>query len=78
MHYVPGVRSVERNMVSPEQWFTLDLIAIDNRLITMLNGETAQEIVDHGRMSMRGCFALQKYTPETLVKFRKIEVKKLP
>jgi hypothetical protein len=78
--YVAGtfMSSVGRNLAPPQQWFTLDIIAIDNHIITKVNGITAKDIIDASRRSSRGCIALQKYTPETQVRFRKIEIKELP
>lgn len=61
--------------VPANQWFALELIAADNRLTVKINGQTTAEYVDVGRHFSMGHFALQQHNPQTVVEFRKIEVR---
>ena len=60
------------------QWFTLEVIADGNALAVLVNGKSSGYHVDRrkGRFSS-GHIALQQYSPETVIEFRKIEIKEL-
>lgn len=61
-----------------DEWFVLEIIAQRPRIITRVNGET---VIDHktdGTYWPKGHLVLGTYGSNTLVKFRKIEIKELP
>jgi hypothetical protein len=62
----------------PDEWFTLEVIAVGDHLVIKVNGKTTVDWSDPGRLYTRGHFALQGHDPGTVVKFRKIEIKELP
>jgi Domain of Unknown Function (DUF1080) len=62
----------------PDEWFTQEVIAVDNHIIIKVNGKTTVDFVDEKRTSMKGRFALQQHNLGSVVKFRKIEVIELP
>jgi len=65
--------------VRPETWFTLEIIAIGNRIRILVNGKkTADYTESRAGRNTKGHIALQHLDPETRVFFRKIELKELP
>ena len=61
-----------------DQWFMLDVIAEGNILASLVNGQTSgYKIAPKNELYPRGHIALQQYTPETAIEFRKIEIKEL-
>lgn len=62
----------------PDTWFVLELIAEENRLRTLVNGQLAAEVVDAERRAERGQLALQIYEANTVIECRKIEIQELP
>jgi uncharacterized protein (TIGR03067 family) len=65
-------------VVEPDTWFTGEVIATDNRIVLRVNGATTANFEDPKRAYMKGHLALQVWNPETVVHFRKIEIKELP
>ena len=60
------------------QWFTLDVIADGEAIAILVNGKTTAYHVDRGRRGYSsGHIALQQYSPETVIEFRKVEIKEL-
>nr|WP_143393495.1 SUMF1/EgtB/PvdO family nonheme iron enzyme [Fimbriiglobus ruber] len=59
-------------------WFTLEVIANGDRIETRVDGKEAVVYVDSQRAFARGRFAIQALTPETIIRARKIEVRRLP
>ena len=70
----PPVR-VMNSDVRPNEWFTLEVIANDNHIVVKVNGQTTASYVDAGRSFPMGRIALEKYRPQTVVEFRKIEIR---
>jgi hypothetical protein len=62
----------------PDEWFTMEVIAVGDHLIIKVDGKTTVDWKDPEHRYTRGHFALQGHDPGTVVKFRKIEVKELP
>ena len=60
----------------PDEWFTLEVIARGEHLVLKVNGIVTANLTN-ARFSA-GRFALKESSSPTIVKFRKIEVKKLP
>jgi serine/threonine protein kinase/WD40 repeat protein len=59
------------------QWFTLEVIAEGNALAVLVNGESSAYKFPSPRLHPSGHIALQQYSPETVIEFRKIEIKEL-
>jgi uncharacterized protein (TIGR03067 family) len=64
--------------VTPDEWFTLDIIAEGNHLVTRINGEKVVNIVEGFNAYKKGHIALQTWRADTVVNFHKIEIKELP
>jgi hypothetical protein len=62
-------------VMKPNTWCTLEIVAQGNRLRTLVDGKPRAELTDVDFRFQRGHFALQVYRPDTVVKFRKIEVR---
>jgi serine/threonine protein kinase/formylglycine-generating enzyme required for sulfatase activity len=74
---LPGVEVNDR-LVEPDAWFTLDVIAEGAHLVIRVNDKTTVDTQDTQRRFNGGHIALQHSDPNTLVQFRKIEIKELP
>jgi hypothetical protein len=74
---------IKEKLHKPGEWFTQEVIVEGNHVIVKVNGKTTVDTVvkdNEGKTGMkypRGHFALQQHDPQTVVKFRKIEVKEL-
>jgi serine/threonine protein kinase len=66
------------SLTSADEWFTLEIIADGNRIISKVNGTQTADCRDPRSRYDRGHFALQVYSAQTIVQFRKIEIKELP
>jgi hypothetical protein len=74
-----SLAKVTSELVKPNTWFTLEVIAQGNRTIIKVDGKTAVDFVDEAARYKKGHFALQvERPPRTIVEFRKVEVKVLP
>jgi serine/threonine protein kinase/formylglycine-generating enzyme required for sulfatase activity len=62
----------------PNQWFTLEIIAEGNHLITKVNGSTTADWREPLAAYQQGHLVLQVWDPKTVIHFRKIEIKELP
>jgi uncharacterized protein (TIGR03067 family) len=73
-----SLAKVTSDLVKPNTWFTLEVIAQGNRTVIKVDGKTAVDFVDEAARYKKGHFALQvERPPGTIVQFRKIEVKEL-
>jgi serine/threonine protein kinase len=61
--------------IESDQWFTLEVIARGKQLTVKINGETTTHLSDE--KYSKGCIALQVWGQETIVHFRKVEIKEL-
>jgi len=75
---IRSVRTTTEDLVTPDTWFTLEVIAVGHQLISKVNGRTVADTEDPTGLYSTGRIALQSASPETVVQFRKIEVKDLP
>jgi hypothetical protein len=77
-----GFVPVKKMLVKTDEWFTQEVIAIDNHIIIKVNGKKVVDFVDKKNTYTKGHFALQMHDPtdgvETRVQFRKVEVKEVP
>ncbi len=71
------VKPVNDRLTEPNVWFTLEVIAEGKHIIVKVNDKTTVDFVDHDGGYAKGHIVLQQYTPRTVVKFRKIEIKDL-
>ena len=60
-----------------DEWFTQEVTAVGNRITITVNGKQTIRWEDPLKLYAKGHFALQGHDPETVVKFRKIEVKEM-
>jgi serine/threonine protein kinase len=65
-------------VVSPDVWFTLEVIAVGDRILVRVNGQTTADYVVTNDEPARGHVVLQAFTPDTVVRYRKIAIKELP
>jgi WD40 repeat protein len=68
-------QAAPRDLASPDQWFTLEVIAVDRQITTKVNGKVA--VVHTQRKQTTGPIRLQDHGPFTVVEFRKIEIVEL-
>jgi serine/threonine protein kinase/formylglycine-generating enzyme required for sulfatase activity len=64
--------------VKPDEWFTLEIYAKGNHIMTKVNGVMAVDFVDTANAFQKGNIAFDVWKPDTVVKVRKIEVRELP
>ena len=72
----PALTREDRPLVLPDQWCTLEVIAEDPWLTVKVNGERTANVKNE--VYSRGHLALQMWNEQTVVQFRKIEIKELP
>jgi hypothetical protein len=63
---------------TPNEWFTLDIIAEKHRIITKVNDKTAADLLDDRLSFSRGHIVLGTWMDPTRIEFGKLEVKELP
>src|SRR5262249_28226538 len=63
---------------APDTWFVGGGMATENRIVVAVNGQTTANFADSKDRYRKGHLALQVWSPETVVQFRKIEIKELP
>jgi uncharacterized protein (TIGR03067 family) len=66
----------EKEVTQPDEWFLMEVIAIDKKLTVKVNGVITAEVDDD--TYARGHLALQATPKATVVQFKKIEIKELP
>jgi serine/threonine protein kinase/Leucine-rich repeat (LRR) protein len=71
-------RALDGSLSEPDEWFTYEVIAEDNHFITKINGVEAANCYDAQDRHATGHIAMQVWHVNTLVQFRKIEIKELP
>jgi hypothetical protein len=65
-------------VIADDTWFTLEIAVHGKRIVSKVNGETVTDFEEREPLNRKGHFALQVLHPETVVQFRKIEIKELP
>jgi hypothetical protein len=71
-----NIAKVLNRLHKPNEWFTQEVIAQGDHIVILVNGKKVVDVRD--ATFTKGHFALQQHDPQTVVKFRKIEVKELP
>ncbi len=69
---------VSSSKVNPDEWFTAEAIVRGNHIVILVNGEMVVDHIDPNDTYQRGHLALTARDPNTVVQFRKIEIKELP
>ncbi len=59
------------------QWFTLEVIADGGALTVLVDGRSSAYKFAQERLHSSGHIALQQYSPESVIEFRRIEIKEL-
>jgi hypothetical protein len=62
-------------LAPPGSWFTLEIIANGNRIVTKVNGQQVANVIDNN--FRKGQIAIQM-CGTTIAQFRKVEIKELP
>jgi tRNA A-37 threonylcarbamoyl transferase component Bud32 len=66
---------ITTGLVDDNAWFTQEVIAHGNHIEVFLNGTKTADFVDKSNLFTQGRLALEHFTPETRVEFKKIEIK---
>jgi serine/threonine protein kinase len=69
--------TIPESIVPPREWLNMDIIAEGNHTFIKVNGKTTVDYLDPKRRFASGHIALQQHDPQTVVEFRKIEIKEL-
>jgi regulation of enolase protein 1 (concanavalin A-like superfamily) len=64
--------------LTPGDWFTLEVIARQNHLVVKVDGRTTADLRDPDKTFTAGYFGLRLFTPNTVLRVRKFDVKELP
>jgi hypothetical protein len=72
-----GLVTAPRDLMAPNDWFTMEVIAEGTHIRTFVNGKRGIDFKDATPRSSTGFFALQAHDPRGVIRFRKIEVKDL-
>src|SRR5262249_23685999 len=67
-----------RVAIPPDTWFTMEIIAQGERYLVKVNDQITADYRDPDHQFSTGRLALQVFNANTIVQFRKIEVKELP
>ena len=80
LYKIPGgiVVGVSPSPVGPDEWFQMDVIAIGHQITIKVNGDVTATYPDPESDFAAGHIGLQQQNPQTVVEFRKIEIKELP
>jgi serine/threonine protein kinase len=74
---IPGL-VVRQAPHQPDEWFTLEVICRGPKITILVNSKKTVEWTDPKHRHREGHFAVQQNSPQTVVRFRKIEVQELP
>ncbi len=86
-----GLYAVKDNFEAPAkdgQWFVMEIIVNGKNVVTKVDGKLITEFTEpeppqpppkmDGRILSHGTFAIQGHDPQSIVEYRKVEVKPLP
>jgi WD40 repeat protein len=65
------------SLLTPEEWFTLEILAQDNRVTVKINGKPVETMADKDRQFASGAIALYLEKTGSVIEFRNIEIKEL-
>jgi hypothetical protein len=63
--------------VPANQWFTMEVVAHGFHMTILVDGKTVADYIDDDRIGATGRIRLQVMNPQTLVKFRKVQIQEL-
>ena len=63
------------SLLTPQEWFTLEILMEDNRETVLLNGKRVESITDVQRLFTSGAIGLYLEKAGTVLEFRKIEIR---
>ena len=69
---------VNESVANPDEWATLQITARGHRVNVRVNGILTASSQDRSTGLICGHIALQQATPQTIIQFRKIEIRKFP
>ncbi len=69
---------VTESLISPNEWFAMDVIARGNHFIIKVNDKLVVDHIDSHSAYLKGSLSLQTWNASTVVQFRKIEIKEFP
>ncbi len=79
--WVPGktvnLASVRESPVPAEEWFTMEIIALGNRVIVIVNGKVTADTIEVDGAYASGHIAL-RYVANSQIEVRKIEIREFP
>ena len=70
--------SLNQSPAPANQWFTMDVVADGYHITISVNGKKVTETWDNDRVASAGPVRLEVHTPQTLVKFRKVQIHETP
>lgn len=76
-----GAAPFKTALHKPDEWFTMEVLAQGPHIVIRVNDQTTADFVDANDSKdrfRRGHLALQVWPPNSVVRFRKIEIKELP
>jgi hypothetical protein len=71
------LQALDKTLVPPDTWFTLEVIAQGNQFVVKVNGQETANTLDRDKSCKKGFFVLERPNRETVLKVRKLEVKEL-
>ncbi len=74
----PVRKNISEKLIEPDKWFTQEVIADGNHITIKIAGKVVVDLNDQSNSFSDGDLALQVYGTDTVVKFRKIEIRELP
>jgi hypothetical protein len=72
-----GVAPYNVAVHKPDEWFTMEVLAHGPQIVIKVNGQTTVDFLDANNSFRRGHLALQVWPAESVIRFRKIEIKEL-
>ena len=72
------IASSGASVPAPNEWFTEEIVVVDNEVEVLVNGRITAQYVDDNRRFRSGPIGLELQHPGTVVDFSTVEVKMLP
>jgi hypothetical protein len=73
----PELHRTRELVLQPGVWSTYEILAEGNHIVIKVNGQTTSDYTDEQRRYKKGYIVLQQHGGQTVVEFRKIEIKDL-
>ena len=72
------LKEVSRNVVKPDTWFSLEIIAQGSRIQVKINGGIVSEAIDSQNRYPSGAIGFEYYAFEQKTAYRRIEIREMP